>query len=56
MREDRARVSYLCEKCNAKGDIESEFKHAADCNRTTTLGSGLKKICAKSGKAPHATD
>ncbi len=56
MREDRARVGYTCDKCNAKGDFEADFKHGADCTRTTTIGSGLKKVCSKSGKAPHASD
>src|SRR5262249_3428686 len=29
--EDRARISYKCETCNATAELESEFKHAADC-------------------------
>jgi hypothetical protein len=51
--EDKARVSYECETCMAKGDIEEGFKHKADCKATSF--AGLKKVCAKSGKAPHAT-
>ena len=52
--EDKARVSYLCETCMAKSDIESDFKHKPDCK--PSFGGGLKKICAKSGHAPHATE
>lgn len=52
--EDRARVSYECDSCGVKGDIESEFKHKPDCK--PKFGGGLKKICAKSGKAPHVGD
>lgn len=51
--EDKARVSYECETCMAKGDVEDTFKHKADCKATSF--AGLKKVCAKSGKAPHAT-
>jgi YHS domain-containing protein len=53
--EDKARISYECETCGAKGDIESQIKHKPDC-KPKALGSGLKKICAKSGKYPHATE
>jgi hypothetical protein len=52
--EDRARVGYKCDSCAATADIESEFKHEADCKRKG-LG-GLKKVCSKSGTAPHATE
>jgi hypothetical protein len=52
--EDRARITYKCESCDATGELESEFKHAADCK--PKLGGGLKKVCAKSGTAPHATE
>lgn len=52
--EDKARISYVCEKCGAKADIESEVKHKDDC-KPSALGGGLKKVCAKSGKMPHAT-
>lgn len=51
--EDKARISYVCEKCGVKGDIESEIKHKDDCK--PSFGSGLKKVCAKSGHMPHAT-
>ena len=50
--EDKARISYECESCGAKGMVESEVKHKPDC-KPKTLGRGLKKVCAKSGKAPH---
>lgn len=49
--EDRARVTYECETCGVKGEIESEFKHKPDCK--PSFGSGVKKICTKSGTAPH---
>jgi len=52
--EDRARVTYKCDSCAATGDLESEFKHEDDCKRKG-LG-GLKKVCSKSGTAPHATE
>jgi len=51
--EDRARISYLCESCMATADVESEFKHKDGCKGKI---GGLKKICSKSGTAPHATD
>jgi hypothetical protein len=47
-------VAYLCEKCGAKGDFEKDFKHKDDCKQT--FGSGLKKVCSKSGKPPHVGD
>ena len=53
--EDRARISYECETCGAKAEIETEVKHKPEC-KPKALGTGLKKICAKSGKFPHATD
>ena len=52
--EDRARISYKCESCPATAEIESEFKHEADCK--PKVGGGVKKVCSKSGMAPHATD
>jgi len=52
--EDRARVTYKCDSCAGAGDIEAEFKHETDCKRKG-LG-GLKKVCSKSGIAPHATE
>ena len=51
--EDKARISYACEKCGVKGDIEEQVKHKDDCK--PSFGSGLKKVCAKSGKMPHAS-
>jgi len=51
--EDKARIHYECETCGAKSDFEEGFKHKADCKATSF--SGLKKICEKSGKFPHAT-
>jgi hypothetical protein len=52
--EDKARISYVCEKCGAKGEMEEGFKHKDDC-KPSALGGGLKKVCAKSGHMPHAT-
>jgi hypothetical protein len=51
--EDRARVTYQCKSCGAASDVESAFKHEDGCTQKLT---GLKKICSKSGMAPHATD
>jgi hypothetical protein len=51
--EDKARISYVCDKCGAKADIESELKHTPDCK--PSFGGGVKKVCAKSGHFPHAT-
>lgn len=51
--EERARVGYLCESCDAGAEVESEFKHKDGCK--PKIG-GLKKCCPKSGTAPHATD
>jgi hypothetical protein len=48
--EDRARVSYKCESCGATSAIESELKHESGCKPK------LKKVCSKSGTAPHATE
>lgn len=52
--EDRARITYRCEACNATADIESMFKHEPDCKPKP--GSHLIKVCTKSGMAPHATE
>jgi hypothetical protein len=52
--EDRARVTYKCDGCGATGDLEADFKHEEDCKKKG-LG-GLKKVCSKSGTAPHATE
>jgi hypothetical protein len=54
MNEDRARVTYKCESCGATSEFESEFKHESGCK--PKLGTGLKKVCSKSGMAPHATE
>lgn len=51
--EDRARVTYQCPTCTAKADRVGDLKHTAECK---ALLSGVKKICSKSGTAPHATD
>lgn len=51
--EDRARVSYQCPACSIQADHLADLKHAAECK---ALSSGVKKICSKSGAAPHATD
>ena len=50
--EDRARVTYECETCGAKSNVESEIKHKPDC-KPKAVGSGIKKVCLKSGKPPH---
>jgi len=52
--EDRARVSYKCDSCAATAELDTEFKHEAGCK--PKIGGGLKKVCTKSGMAPHATD
>lgn len=52
--EDRARISYKCENCSATAELEPEFKHEAGCK--PKIGGGPKKVCSKSGMAPHATD
>lgn len=51
--EDKARISYVCETCGNKSEIESDFKHKPDCK--PSFSGGLKNVCAKSGKMPHAT-
>jgi len=51
--EERSRATLLCESCGQTGDVEAEFKHKDGCK--PKLG-GLKKVCSKSGTAPHATD
>lgn len=52
--EDKARVTYECESCDVKGEVESQFKHKPDCK--PSFGSGIKKVCAKSGTKPHVGD
>jgi hypothetical protein len=51
--EDKARVHYECDACMAKGDVEETFKHKPECKATSF--AGLKKVCDKSGKFPHAS-
>ena len=45
-------MSYACDSCDARGAIETEVKHKPEC-KPKAFGGGLKKVCAKSGKAPH---
>jgi YHS domain-containing protein len=52
--EDRARCTYACESCDAKATVSTELKHKEGCK--PAFGGGLKKICTKSGKAPHVGD
>jgi hypothetical protein len=52
--EDRSRVTYKCESCPSTAELDTAFKHDASCK--PKIGSGLKKVCTKSGMAPHATD
>jgi len=52
--EDKARVTYECDSCGVKGGVATEIKHKEDCK--PKFGGGLKKVCAKSGKEPHATE
>jgi hypothetical protein len=49
---DRARITYACAGCAATGEFEHDFKHEEDCKRK---GLALKKVCSKSGTAPHIT-
>jgi YHS domain-containing protein len=51
--EDRARVSYQCPSCNAQAERMADLKHIGECK---ALPSAAKKICAKSGTVPHASD
>lgn len=51
--EDRARIAYECGGCGAKADLETEVKHTPTCK---PLFGGLKKVCSKSGTAPHSSD
>ncbi len=51
--EDRARITYECGSCGAKADLEPDLKHGPACK---PLFGGLKKVCSKSGTAPHASD
>jgi hypothetical protein len=47
-------VTFVCEACDMKGEVESQFKHKPDCK--PSFGSGIKKVCTKSGTAPHLGD
>ena len=49
---DRARVTYECAGCGEKGEFEADFKHKDDCKKKS---AALKKVCSKSGTAPHVT-
>jgi hypothetical protein len=49
---DRARITYACAGCAATGEFEKEFKHEESCKKKT---AALKKVCSKSGTAPHQT-
>lgn len=49
--DDLARISYECETCGGKAEYEKDIKHKDDCK--PKFGGGSKKVCAKSGKAPH---
>jgi YHS domain-containing protein len=51
--EDRARISFECGGCGAKADLEADLKHTPTCK---PLFGGPKKVCSKSGTAPHASD
>jgi YHS domain-containing protein len=51
--ENLSRVSYACDSCDAKASFEKDLKHKEDCK--PKFGSGLRKICSKSGQAPHST-
>ena len=53
--EDKARVTYECETCGAKANVETEIKHKPDC-KPKALGGGIKKVCTMSGHFPHASD
>ena len=49
---DRARITYACTSCAATGDFDKDFKHEEDCKKKSLA---LKKVCSKSGTAPHQT-
>ncbi len=49
---DRARITYECATCGEKGEFEPDFKHKEDCKKKTGV---LKKVCSKTGTAPHVT-
>lgn len=49
---DRARITYACAGCAATADFDKGFKHEEGCKRKS---SALKRVCSKSGTAPHQT-
>jgi hypothetical protein len=49
---DRARITYACTGCAATAEFEHLFKHEEDCKKKS---AALKKVCSKSGGAPHQT-
>ena len=49
---DRARITHECAACGEKGDVEADVKHKDDCKKKAGT---LKKVCSKSGAAPHVT-
>ena len=52
MDEDKARVSYECASCQGTGETSADIKHTSECKNKIGFP---KKICAKTGQAPHAT-
>jgi len=50
--EDKARVSYECASCQGTGETSADIKHTSECKNKIGFP---KKICAKTGQAPHAT-
>ena len=51
---DTARVYYVCYMCNEIGDAAGEVKHTKEeCKGK--LGATVKKVCEKSGTAPHSS-
>lgn len=53
-RDDLAACSYRCDVCGVKANVENQVKHKDDCK--PNFGSGVVKVCTKSGKAPHASE
>lgn len=49
---DRARITYECPACAATAEFDTDFKHKDDCKKKSGT---LKKVCSKSGTAPHVT-
>ena len=46
--EDKARIIYMCDGCQASADTQAEVKHKDDCAAKTVI-----KVCSKSGAPPH---